>query len=128
MKILKKLAMNQKYKDWIEKNVTNPEGNCHTYTKLMSETFPELRRIRGYYTPDPFSHSSPHWWLVDEQNNIVDPTINQYISPDGLYDPIDENESVPNSRCLNCGEYFYSETCSQICSSLCESSFIRSLM
>lgn len=41
----------------------------------MVEAFPELKRVRGHYHCPWLSKAQPHWWCVDPDGNIVDPTV-----------------------------------------------------
>lgn len=102
--------MNPKYKDWIAANITkNPYGECHKYAKLMVESFPELKMVRGHYYCSTWGERG-HWWCVDQDNNIVDPTASQFPSEgNGIYVEWDETQKEPTGLCLNCGEYTYNE-------------------
>ena len=117
--------MQEKYEKWIKENVTKPRLQCAEYTLKMQKQFPELKRIRGHYFCD---REHPHWWLIDEDDNIIDPTIVQFPSIDGIYIPWDETQKEPIGKCLNCGELIYDcIISSQICSKICEISFLKSL-
>lgn len=114
-----------KYEKWIKKNVGDPRHRCAEYTLEMQEVFPELKRIRGHYYAE---REYPHWWLEDVDGNIIDPTVEQFISADGVYIPWDESQPEPIGRCLNCGELTYESSLNyNICSDICDMSFRHSL-
>ena len=116
--------MNNIYRMWIEQNVTHPIGKCHTIAKLMQSKFTELRMARGHYYC-PIWGQREHWWLIDPQNKIVDPTAQQFPSKGtGAY--VQWKGPEPTGKCPNCGQYVYNGD--QICSKKCELAFIASLM
>lgn len=88
-----------KYADWIKEHGTS-EKLCAEKTLEMQAVFPELRRVRGWYSGEP------HWWLVDPSGNIVDPTREQF-SYEGTYVERDESEPEPTGKCFECGSYCY---------------------
>lgn len=92
-------------------------GKCAEATLAMEERFPELTRTRGYYL-DLFWGPREHWWLVDQQGRIVDPTCLQFPTRGtGEYQPWDEAQPEPTGRCPNCGDLCYNnQTC---CSENC---------
>ena len=113
------------YSDWIKKNVPNSFGTCREATKDMQKEFPHLRRVRGHYCC-PLWGERGHWWLEDEQRNVIDPTRNQFPSK-GLGEYIEWNDDnpEPTGRCINCGSYCYDgET---VCCTGCHDEFMDSL-
>lgn len=109
--------MKEKYKKWIEKNVTNPYGACDEIAQKMELAFPELKRVRGHYHCDVWGERA-HWWLVDQDGGIIDPTAKQFPSGGcSTYKPWEEGENEPTGKCLNCGNYCYNgkSTCSKAC-------------
>lgn len=110
--------MLRKYKQWIyEKNkVFHPYGQCENWCDEMRKVFPELKKVRGFYHCLSWGKRE-HWWLIDTNGNIVDPTISQFPTLNGHYEPWKEGTPEPTSRCLNCGELCYNnaDTCSQAC-------------
>lgn len=91
-------------------------GQCEVQSKAMKEFFPELKLVRGHFD-DAIRGKCEHWWLTDEQGNIIDPTRIQFC-PVGEYIPWDESAPEPTGKCPNCGEYCYhgNGTCSDKCS------------
>lgn len=118
--------MKIKYKQWIENNVVDPKGKCKEYSNLMNSEFPELKKVRGWYYLD---RDIPHWWLVDENDNIIDPTIDQFVSKNGVYIPIDESNFIePSGKCLNCGRFVYGNELDKFCSVKCGEDFVKDLL
>jgi hypothetical protein len=120
------------YQEWIDKNIDEADmyGNCKEITMEMNKVFPELKLVRGHYYCLSWGERE-HWWLVDKDNNIIDPTAKQFPSKGrGEYIEWDKNQEEPIGICLNCGNHVYKDTyfgSSQICSKNCEISFISSL-
>lgn len=98
--------MRSEYLKWIEENVKESLGKCAETTLAMNKAFPELRRVRGHYY-DAFQGERSHWWLVDEDGVIVDPTKDQFPDWRGEYVEWGDEEEEPTGRCPNCGEYVY---------------------
>ncbi len=114
------------YNLWIEDNYPNGETaylKCAEATKKMIEVFPELKRVRGLASVrephDMPPTRTPHWWCVDPQGNIVDPTAHQYPTEIISYEEADETKGPPTGKCPNCGglcyngDYLCSDKCSK---------------
>lgn len=92
-------------------------GRCKEITALMQEKFPGLKLIRGHYLCPVWGRRA-HWWLVDENDDIIDPTAIQFPSfGGGTYLPWDETKPEPTGKCMNCGTYCFlgSTACSKEC-------------
>jgi len=118
------------YQAWIRENVPeNPAGKCREVTRRMREAFPELRRVRGHFLD--VSGERPHWWLLDPDGDILDPTVSQFglKGPPSPYRylPRDEREPEPTGRCLECGELCFPPHGPEFCSLPCEYAFLRDL-
>ncbi len=117
--------MKTEYRAWIDANVgTKPEdgyGRCAWATLTMLVAFPELTRVRGHYY-DAIWGERDHWWLVDPDGEIVDPTAAQFPTKGtGEYMPWVEGTPEPTGMCPNCGENCYDgRTC---CSDSCNSAY-----
>ena len=98
-------------------------GKCKEITEQMAKKHPELTRVRGHYHC-PIWGKRAHWWLKDEQGNIVDPTAAQFPSRGGgKYEEWDESKIEPTGKCLDCGgDAFNGDT---FCSSRCEAATAR---
>jgi hypothetical protein len=55
---------------------------CETAAPMMAAAFPELKAVRGFYTPTWSDREHFHCWCVDAEGAIVDPTGRQF---DRLY-------------------------------------------
>lgn len=116
--------MKQEYADWVVAYGYSSRdaayGQCGQATRLMVERFPELTRVRGHYL-DAFIGKRPHWWCVDAEGRVVDPTVAQF--PDGgmgEYEALDDSLPEPVGKCMECGAMSYRGT---FCSKRCEESF-----
>jgi hypothetical protein len=94
------------YEKWIaDHQPVDPRGRCADMTKRMAETFPELRRVRGYYTC-PIDGRHSHWWLVTPDGVVIDPTADQFASCGaGEYEEYIGPE--PTGHCLDCGALLF---------------------
>jgi hypothetical protein len=102
---------------WIAANVPNPYGTCQEVTEAMQAAFPELTRVRGHYFCWAWGERA-HWWLIDADGQVVDPTAAQFPSRGlGHYEPWIEGTPEPTGNCANCGgPCFNGDTC---CSESC---------
>ena len=110
--------MKAKYVAWIAAYVTETYGKCAKVTEAMQADFPELVRVRGHYYCLIWGVRS-HWWLVDTDGEVVDPTAAQFPSGGrGVYVPWEEGTPEPTGVCPNCGGYVYTgdTCCSENCS------------
>ncbi len=110
--------MLETYKKWIAENVKgNGYGECSEITEQMAEAFPELTRVRGHYYCSAWGERT-HWWLVTSDDEIIDPTVEQFPSKGkGVYDSWVEGTEEPTGKCPNCGGYCYGSRyfCSNSC-------------
>ncbi len=115
--------MLKKYREWISENVQNAYGKCAEVTNEMAVAFPELVRVRGHYYCWVWGERS-HWWLVDENGSIVDPTAEQFPSKgNGEYVQWIDGTPEPTGKCANCGNLVYNgDTC---CSEICSAEYVR---
>ncbi len=107
--------MSPVYEQWIDEHYPTKELcylQCATATLQMVKAFPELLRVRGFYC------GRPHWWLLDTDGGIVDPTAKQF-NYGGLYsyEEWDETLPEPKGKCKHCGELSYDDPnfCSEAC-------------
>ena len=99
--------MKNKYRVWIDENVAQSLGLCKTHCESMMLVFPELKIVRGHYICMIWGERE-HWWLLDEDGAVVDPTAQQFPSKGGgVYLLWIEGEREPTGRCANCGQYVY---------------------
>lgn len=115
------ISMEYKYQEWISSHYSTFDsayGQCGKATENMLAQFPELTRVRGHYYCSLWGERE-HWWLLDPQGNIIDPTAIQFPSHGhGVYQILDESLPQPTGKCPNCGEYCYNNKtcCSERCS------------
>lgn len=114
-----KMTIKSIYNLWMEQFAIENypiRGKCKEATDKMISKFPELRQIRGHVRHILSEKLSPHWWCIDQDNNIVDPTAAQFVAIIE-YIPHDETQPEPTGRCPNCGEYCYDykSVCSDEC-------------
>jgi len=99
-----------KYERWIiDQDITYEKayGNCQELCLEMLEAFPMLSLVRGHYYCAIWGERG-HWWLTDEDNNIIDPSAIQFPSKGkGVYVPWNEGDKEPTGKCPNCGRYCY---------------------
>ena len=110
-----------KYQEWIKNQNSDVFGACKARTEEMVAAFPELKRVRGHYY-DIVWGERMHWWCVDPDGNIIDPTARQFPTKGkGAYVPWKEGAEEPTGICPNCGEYCYEGTtcCSEKCHKGC---------
>lgn len=102
-------------------------GKCKQAATKMAREFPELRVAAG------FAHwnagreiRDQHWWCVDTDGTIVDPTRAQFTGP-VMYEELDVNDPktralVPTGRCMDCGRdvYNHDRFCSRACADATE--------
>jgi hypothetical protein len=118
--------MKQQYVDWIAENVEETYGKCMEATKRMQTTFGELRLVRGHYYCLVWGERE-HWWLVDPDGEIVDPTAKQFPSKGtGPYVEWDESQPEPTGICPNCGGYVYDG--GTVCGEKCHNEYVAFCM
>ncbi len=109
--------MNETYDEWMIDNVTHKYGTCAEVTLAMEEEFSELTRVRGHYYCSSWGERA-HWWLVDSDGEIIDPTAGQFPSNGrGHYEQWDDELPEPTGMCPNCGDSCYNgdSVCSHAC-------------
>ena len=114
-----------KYNDWIKDHVLVAYGQCAKVTIDMAEAFPELKRVRGHYDC-PIWGRRDHWWLVDPDGNVVDPTVSQFPSGGfGEYVLWVEGSPEPTGKCPNCGNECFNGD--GVCSNKCYQEYLTYL-
>lgn len=108
----------------MESDYLNYRGKCREFSEQLCVENPEFKLIRGYYHC-PFWGKQPHWWCVDNNGTIIDPTKSQFPSKGiGEYEEFDGIVS-----CSNCGkegkeEDFEYESNYAFCSASCHLRFV----
>lgn len=114
--------MQSKYQAWVVENVTETFGKCKEITHAMVKAFPKLTRVRGFYMCADWGKRA-HWWLVDAEGKVVDPTADQFPSQGtSEYAQWIEGSEEPTDKCMNCGGYTYGakRACSVTCAEALE--------
>lgn len=114
------------YLDDVRRRLHDPTGRCREESLAMADAFPELRLVRGHVRCAN-GRRYPHWWCVDPDDVVLDPTAAQFALVGILdYEPHPDGAPEPTGKCPNCGEYCYGgRFC---CSDACERAYERYLM
>ena len=122
------------YQAWVIENVnqeTHGYGKCEEVVLKMAQSFPELKPRRGWFYCMSWGRRG-HWWLLDPNGRIVDPTGKQhptgslFTEPENqeryedLTDKTDKEmaEIVPTGVCAECGDPVYRGA--SFCNNSCE--------
>lgn len=108
------------YADFIN-NVTEHYGRCREVTDRMVQQFPELRQVRGYYHC-PIWGEREHWWCVDPNGKVVDPTFAQFPSK-GIGEYVEYHGPEATGMCPECGGYCFDGN--YFCSEPCKTSYME---
>jgi hypothetical protein len=75
-------------------------GKCKEICEALIEKDPTLTLVRGHYLEPFWNTDEEHFWCVDKNGKIVDPTVEQFPSKGlGIYTPFDGYVS-----CESCGK------------------------
>lgn len=70
--------LHSRHQEWITQNVSGSGyGKCLETSYLMLQEFPDLRLVSGHYYDACWGERS-HFWLVDPEDYIIDPTAAQF--------------------------------------------------
>lgn len=118
------------YENWIREYINRNNGyvvaKCQYAISEMAEVFPELTPVAGWYG------ETEHWWLVDPNGEIIDPTVSQFPFPQH-YKVFSAGDKVRVGKCMDCGSDIYEKVQSldgnrkSFCSSNCEISFAEDM-
>ena len=109
-----------------ETNYMTYRGKCKEYTEAFVKTHPNYRIVRGHYIC-PYWGEQEHWWTVDEDGYVFDPTLLQFPSKgSGKY-----VEFGGILHCAECGKEMHEDDKTVIfhgnycfCSPKCARSFV----
>ncbi len=94
--------MDERYRKWIDEWLleNDPHSRALKATLQMQKAFPELTRVQGHVDIVYSERAEEHWWLIDSDGEIIDPTASQYSKIVGYYEwgPGDDLY-----ECINCG-------------------------
>lgn len=114
-----------KYLRWIDVHVDlAAKLQCREVSEAMANAFPELTRVCGHYVA-PIDGMRPHWWLIDADKRVIDPTRHQFQS-EGAGEYV-QLEKPPIARCQNCGEPFFDDASYPFCCDACADETVDSL-
>jgi len=78
-------------------------GRCQALAAEMVEAFTDLTLVRGHVEcPEPWGRRG-HWWCVDRDGVIVDPTAGQFTCGIDRYEEYEEGQPVRLGVCMDCG-------------------------
>lgn len=112
--------MKAEYQAWIEAALAggNGYGECKKVTQEMSEVFPELKRVSGFYYDMSWGRRQ-HFWMITPDGTVVDPTAAQFPSLGrGHYEEITDPSLIPTGVCMDCGQDVYNGN--TFCDAECE--------
>lgn len=101
-------------------------GRCHEIAFEMAGVFDDLRLVTGHvYCPEPWGKRG-HWWLVDLDGAIVDPTAGQFTCGIDRYEEYADGDPVRLGACMNCGEDIWGPPGPRptFCGGVCEATYV----
>lgn len=101
-------------------NYEKYRGRCKELSEELVKDNPSFTLVRGHYYEPMWNREEPHWWCVDENGTIHDPSKLQFPSAgcgvyteySGFSDCEECGKSIPENEIIHMGRY----TC---CSSRC---------
>jgi hypothetical protein len=81
-------------------------GKCKEMAEELCLNNPTLRLVRGYYHEPMWSEQQPHWWTIDENGIINDPSRLQFPSR-GIPEFYEEFDGTV--ECAECGKTMIEE-------------------
>lgn len=84
-----------------ENNYLKYRGKCLEECEKLVEQDSSLKLVRGYYYEPLWNTKEQHWWCVDRNGNIVDPTRLQFPS-EGVEEFYEEFDGYV--ECSQCGK------------------------
>lgn len=105
-----------------ESDYVKYRGKCKEMSEALIAENPTLRLVRGHYY-DGLWGKQGHWWCVDPEGNIIDPTKDQfpskgqgsYVEFDGWYRCEECDKRVHESKAYFDSHVFCSERCFKRC-------------
>ena len=112
-------------KETEQTDYTRFRGKCREMVEDLCSENPELTPVRGHYYCPIWNSEEAHWWAVDKNGKIHDPSSRQFPSNGlGIYTPFDGM-----CTCSNCGKSIREEdghfdSNYVFCSNLCHGRFV----
>jgi len=97
-----------KYEKWIRNYISKNRvlGNCKSACYEIQDEFPELEVVAGWAITQ--SHGKQeHFWCVDVEGEIVDPTHDQWGEEILEYIVWNPGDEVAVGKCQDCGVTIY---------------------
>jgi hypothetical protein len=91
------------YDQWIANYIAKESfirGMCKSACEEMKKVFPNLTLVGGKVLT--IAGEREHWWLLDENGQVVDPTRSQYEGEID-YIPWTPSMEIIIGKCMNCG-------------------------
>ena len=109
-----------------ESNYQKYRGKCKEFCEELVKKCPDLRMVRGHYWDPIWNRDEPHWWCVDKDGVINDPTRFQFPSG-GVAEYYTEFDG--NVDCAECSKTMKEDDASfygnyAFCSSKCTMRFV----
>ena len=101
-------------------NYLTYRGRCKEFCEELIENDPTLTLVRGHYWCPIWNTMEPHWWCINSNGDIIDPTklqfpsvgYGEYIPFDGYVTCAECGKEVPEEEADIQGNYcFCSYTC-----------------
>lgn len=100
-------------------------GKCKEMSEALCAKDPSLTLVRGHYFCPIWNSDEEHWWCVDAEGGIVDPTRLQFPSKGmGIYTPFNGilacaecGKETPEAEATIYGNYAF-------CSGRCAARFV----
>ena len=81
-------------------NYEKYRGKCKEMSEALCKENPDLTLVRGHYYCPIWNSNEPHWWCIDKEGKIIDPTKLQFPSGgSGIYTPFNGY-----CECAECGK------------------------
>ncbi len=117
--------MQIKYKNWIDNYSGTIYRKCKEVSEEMKFRFPELIICKGLVRITENNKWYQHQWLKDEFDNIIDPTVKQWMGIEE-YKEIKEDDLKPIGKCGNCGEWVFGRFINSLfCSDECSLDYLK---
>ena len=101
-------------------------GKCKQMCEELITKDSSLKMVRGHYWCPISNRDEPHWWCVDKEGKIIDPTKKQFLSNGvgGIY-----TEFNGIVVCAECGKEIEEENAKfdgnyGFCSTRCNAKFV----
>lgn len=104
-----------------QSNYSRYRGKCKEMCEALVADDPSLKMVRGHYYEPTWGREEPHWWCVNAEGVIIDPTklqfpsggiIDCYTEFDGTFDCEECGKNFPEAELVAAGNY---PVCSNTC-------------